>query len=170
MDKFDNNGDAINGVYTNRTFGALILNESGKIIQNLKLPKGRISSGSFTSDYILSPDGSKAAYIESNNEINNNNNNEKSDVSVKVIDTKTGDIKEIVKASSLNDKNEENDYITVKIKDKDGNIKEKKIKRVPCISNICWDSTGTALSFTYGNSSDVINKNNINTYVVTFDK
>lgn len=174
MNNYDNNGDATNGVYINRTFGALIMNESGKILENIKLPKGKISSGSFTSDYILSPDGSKAAYVESNNGINSSNgingNDDKSDISVKVIDTKTGDIKEIVKASSLNDKNEENDYITVKIKDKDGNIKEKKIKRRPCISNICWDSTGSALSFTYGTSSDTVNKNNINTYVVTFDK
>ena len=167
MDNY-NNGDAVDGVYVNRTFGALVMNESGKVLQDVKLSKGRITSGSLTSDYVLSPDGNKAAYVESNTEINSKNN--ELDVSVKVIDTKTGDIKEIVKAASLKDKNEENNYFTIKIKDKDGNLKEKKIKRVPCISNICWDSTGTALSFTYGSSSDVINKDNINTYIVTFDK
>ena len=87
MDNY-NNGDAVDGVYVNRTFGALVMNESGKVLQDVKLSKGRITSGSLTSDYVLSPDGNKAAYVESNTEINSKNN--ELDVSVKVIDTKTG--------------------------------------------------------------------------------
>ncbi|ADK15009.1 MULTISPECIES: hypothetical protein [Clostridium] len=172
MDNYNNNGDAVDGVYVNRTFGALVMNESGKVLQDIKLPKGRISSGVPTSEYILSPDGSKAAYVERNNEISHQvgSDNKDPDIAIKVIDTKTGDTKEIVKASSLKDKNEGNNYTTIKIKDKDGNVKEKKIKREPGISNISWDSTSTALSFTYGSSSDPFNKDNINTYIVTFDK
>ncbi|OAA95146.1 hypothetical protein [Clostridium coskatii] len=172
MDNYNNNGGAVDGVYVNRTFGALVMNESGKVLQDIKLPKGRLTSGSFTSDYILSPDGSKAAYVESNNEISRQvgSDNKNLDISIKVIDIKTGDIKEIVKASSLKSKNGENNYITVRIKDKDGNFKEKKIKRGPGILNISWDSTSTALSFTDGSSSDPFNKDNINTYIVTFDK
>lgn len=172
MDNYNNNGDAVDGVYVNRTFGALVMDESGKVLQDIKLPKGRITSGSLISDYVLSPDGSKAVYVERNMDKNNqaslNNNN--LDVDIKVIDTKTGDTKEIVKASNLKDKNEESNYITIKIKDKDGNIKEKKVTREPCISNISWDSTSTSLSFTYGSSIDSLNKNNINTYIVTFDR
>ncbi|OAA90538.1 hypothetical protein [Clostridium ljungdahlii] len=178
MDNYNNNGKPVDGgavngiVYVNRTFGALVMNESGKVLQDIKLPKGRISSGLPTSDYILSPDGSKAAYVESNNEISRQigSDNKDLDISIKVIDIKTGNIKEIVKAASLKDKNQGNNYLTIKIKDKNGNIKEKKIARVPCISNICWDSTSTALSFTYGSSADPFNKDNINTYIVTFDK
>ena len=168
----NNNGDAVDGVYVNRTFGALVMNESGKVLQDIKLPKGRLTSGSFTSDYILSPDGSKAAYVERNMDKSHRAtlDDKDLDISIKVIDTKTGDTKEIVKASSLKNKNEENNYITVRIKDKDGNFKEKKIKRGPGILNISWDSTSTALSFTDGSSSDPFNKGNINTYVVTFDK
>jgi len=172
MDNYNNNGDAVDGVYVNRTFGALVMNESGKVLQDIKLPKGRLTSGSFTSDYILSPDGSKAAYVERNMDKSHRAtlDDKDLDISIKVIDTKTGDTKEIVKASSLKNKNEENNYITVRIKDKDGNFKEKKIKRGPGILNISWDSTSTALSFTDGSSSDPFNKGNINTYVVTFDK
>ncbi|APM37928.1 hypothetical protein [Clostridium kluyveri] len=172
MDNYNNNGDAVDGVYVNRTFGALVMNESGKVLQDIELPKGRITSGSLTSDYVLSPDGSKAVYVERNMDKNNQTslNNNNLDVDIKVIDTKTGDTKEIVKASNLKDKNEENNYITIKIKDKDGNIKEKKVTREPCISNISWDSTSTSISFTYGSSIDSFNKNNINTYIVTFDR
>lgn len=182
IDNLNNNGDKnSDGIFVNRTFGALVMNESGKTLQDIKLPKGRFATAAFTSDYVLSPDGSKAAYVESNSCINGkaaNLSDADPNISIKIIDIKTGAIKEIVKASSLKDKNAENDYVMVKerdkdgniLKDKNGNIKQKKMPRLPSISNICWDNTSTALSFTYGNSAIVGNKNNINTYIVSFDK
>ena len=138
------------------------MDQSGKILQDIKLPKDRLGT-----NYVLSPDGSKAAYVESNSLINSNNN---PDASIKVIDTKTGVIKEIVKASSLNDKNAKVEYRTVKKLDKDSkNVEEKKVPIIPAISsNIYWDSTSTALTFVYGNADS--NTNKISTYVVSFDK
>jgi hypothetical protein len=173
MDNIDNNGaPSANGVYYNRTFGALIMDESGKKLQDMKLPKGRFSvTATFASDFILSPDGSKAAYIEGEQQIGTNGKigNDENNTCIKVIDTKTGDIKEIVKAFSLKDKNAKIDYITMPKIDKKLNvIGEIKRPIVPAISNICWDSTGTALSFTYG-SSEMGNRQ-INTYIVSFDK
>lgn len=173
IDNFNNNGEKpSNGVYVNRTFGALVLNESGKTTQEIKLPKGRIFSGTFKSDYILSPDGSKAAYIEDPSNIGGSNkNNNDSDRCIKVIDTHNGTIKEIVKASSLKDKNVPDNYHIIKGVKEDGSTEEIKILIPPCISNMCWDSTGTALSFTYGDSSFVNNTSDpsINTYIVSFD-
>jgi hypothetical protein len=149
MDNYTDNGEISPGVY-NRSFGAYILDENGKILKDIKLPE--CNSGNF----MLSPDGSKAAYAEGNAP--------KDASSLKVIDTKTGEIKEVMKCST--------------------------------ISNICWDSSGTSLSFTSGNSSympisislDTKNgtkvvkaansavkptnsneNNNIDTYIVNFD-
>ncbi|MDP4145921.1 MAG: hypothetical protein Q8936_15775 [Bacillota bacterium] len=175
MDTYNNNGGpSPEGIYINRTFGALIMDESGKALQDIQLPKGRIESVTSSSNYILSPDGSRAVYVESDNQIDPKGDVSESgpNVSIKVIDTKTGAVKEVVKAVSLQDKNSENDYSTIQVKDKDGTIKEKKIYRVPCISNMCWDSTSTSVSFTYGSSEieDTNNQPNINTYVISFYK
>lgn len=173
IDNFNNNGEASSdGVYVNRTFGALILNESGKTTQEIKLPKGRVTKGSLKSDYILSPDGSKAAYIESASYIgSNNNNNNNPDDSIKVIDTHSGAIKEIVKLSSLKDKNAPDNYAIVKKAKQDGSIEERRIIVPQYFSNIRWDSTGTALSFTCGDSVFANNTSTapINTYIVSFD-
>lgn len=170
MDNYVDGEKAPDGTYPNRTFGALILDESGKTTQEIKLSKGVYAHGSFTSDFILSPDGSKAAYIEETPPINS----EKSsniDSSIKVIDTHSGAIKEIVKVSSLKDKNSPDTYRTVKVPKGDGTTQERKMLIRPSISNICWDSTGTALSFTYGDSRFSADENNasINTYIVSFD-
>ncbi|MBC8061587.1 MAG: hypothetical protein H7Y18_13100 [Clostridiaceae bacterium] len=166
IDNFDNNGGQnSDGIFVNRTFGALILDESGKTLQNIRLPKGRYSE-----DFILSPDGSKAVYVESPNHIGNASNVKTvdSETFIKVIDTKTGDIKEIVKASSLKDENQKVDNQVVSIRELDGTITKKLMPpNMLAISNICWDSSSTAISFTYGNSES--GNGPINTYIVSFD-
>ncbi|WML33346.1 hypothetical protein [Clostridium sp. OS1-26] len=170
IDNFNNNGEkSSDGVFVNRTFGALILNESGKTTQEIKLPKGITTKGSLKSEYILSPDGSKAAYIETASCIGSNNNNNPDD-SIKVIDTHSGAIKEIVKLSSLKDKNAPDNYAIVKKAKQDGSIEERRIIVPQYFSNIRWDSTGTALSFTYGDSVFANNTSTapINTYIVSF--
>lgn len=170
MDNYNNNGEkSSEGVYVNRTFGSLILNESGKVLQDIKLPKGKISHAAFLSDYVLSPDGSKAVYIESDHDFLGKNSNPAS--SIKVIDTKTGAVKEIVKDSYFKDKNIQNESRTFKVPDKDGKIVEKKVSIKPGIMDIFWDSTGTSLTFTYGiyDPQNNENKINANTYIVSFD-
>ncbi len=118
MDNYTDNGEISPGVY-NRTFGAYILDESGKILKDIKLP-------AYSNDFILSPDGSKAAYVEINlprdgKAARIDGNTPKDASSLKIINTKTGEVKEVMKCST--------------------------------ISNICWDKSGTSLSFTSGNSS-----------------
>ncbi|MBI6874817.1 hypothetical protein [Clostridium aciditolerans] len=172
IDNFNNNGEkSSDGVYVNRTFGALVLNESGKTIQEIKLPKGRFGGAAFNFNYILSPDGSKAVYVESASQIGSNKNNNDSDSSIKVIDTQSGAIKEIVKLSSLKDKNAPDNYAIVKKPKQDGSIEERRVTVPPHFSNIRWDSTGTALSFTYGDSvfANTTSTAPINTYIVSFD-
>ena len=167
MDNYIDGEKSSDGTYPNRTFGALILDESGKTTQEVKSPKGAYAHGSFTSDFILSPDGSKAAYIEDASPINSKKSND-FDSSIKVIDTHSGAVKEIVKVSSLKDKDAPDNYRTIKVPKGDGTTEERKILIRIAISNICWDSTGTALSFTYGDSrSD--NNAPINTYIISFD-
>lgn len=170
MDNYDNNGDKNSeGKYVNRSFGAFILDESGKLLHNIKLPTGRVSANTTLTSitlgeqYILSPDGSKAVYVEN---LQNEENKSKPNDSIKVIDTKTGDIKEIIKASALEDKNAENDYEISQVKDENGNVKETKHYNKHYISNICWDSTGKSLSFTYNHS---VKDDKIDTYVISFD-
>lgn len=127
IDNYTNNGEKSPGVY-NRTFGAYVIGENGEIKKDIKLLEG-------CSKFILSPDGSKAAYASYIDAIDKN-------ASLNVIDINTGEVKEIIKASK--------------------------------ISNICWDSTGTTLSFTSGNSM-FVNKDgklacdNVVTYVIGFN-
>jgi len=165
IDHFDNNGEiSPAGLFVNRTFGAIIMDESGKQLQNIKLPKDRCNW-----DYILSPDGSKVAYVEYDNAIGVDPNPEIDTESyIKIIDVKTGVTKEIVKGSSLKDKDVNNDYTMFKVKDKNGKIIEKKVPLRVSISNICWDSTSSALSFTFGGSQ--AGNTQINTYIVSLDK
>ncbi|MDS0527789.1 hypothetical protein NNC19_19030 [Clostridium sp. SHJSY1] len=169
IDNFNDNGKAVDGVFLNRTFGEIIMDESGKIIRNIDLPKGIQNS-----EFILSPDGTKAAYLEYPNEIkpigdsSKSDNNGNTDICLKVIDIKTGDIKEIVKSSSLKDENDEVEYRNIKRPSLDESEKDGKIQVKKGIENICWSSKGKELSFTYGNSSK--NNTKINSFIVSFDK
>ncbi len=124
-----------------------------------------------TTNFLLSPDGTKAAYIESDNKIGNNTigADDTDNTSIKVIDTKTGNIKKVVKASSLRDKNTKVDSTPDRKVDADGTVSiEMNKPMAPAISNVCWDSTGSALSFTYGDSQR--DNSDINTYIISFDK
>lgn len=157
MDKSVDHGEISPGVY-NRTFGAIILDSNGQVLRNIDFP-----SYFGLNNFVLSPDGSKAAYVEydnaKNNAINTDNNGKKvitdtNNVSstLKIIDIKTGSSKEIIKC--------------------------------PQISNVVWNDTGDSLSFTSG-SPYILEKSidakgmmkfsatrndNINSYVITFDR
>lgn len=134
--------------------GFSILDESGKVLHDIKLPADR-EGGS----YALSPDGSKAGYIEGRDLIDIGPA-EDGDVqeAIKIIDTKTGNIKEIVKVSDLDKKAEDDNGSTDKA-DSNGNDEEKKAPNKSYTSRIYWDSKGTSLFFRYKK----------NTYVVSFD-
>lgn len=160
---YNNGEESSDGVVVDRTFGALIMDQSGKKLQAVKLPKGRCND-----DYVLSPDGSKVAYVEFNDVQMKNVRETDLDESIKIIDVKTGAIKEIVKASNLKDKDAKIDYSIFESKDKDGKVIQKKRPLVQSISNICWDNTSAALAFSYGNSS--AGNSQINTYIVSLDK
>lgn len=159
----DNGEQNSQGLYENRIFGMSILDASGNMLRNIELPKG-ISASSYT----LSTDGTKVAYIEEPvvdaDTINTGTN--KSNQVLKVLDIKTGSIKEIVNGDELEDKNVQNDYITRQIVDQNGNAKEKNSFCKHSISNICWDSSGTSLLFTY--STSVVD-NKYDAYIVSFD-
>ncbi|MBW9145568.1 hypothetical protein K2F40_08130 [Clostridium sp. CM028] len=162
IDHFNNNGEqSPDGVFVNRTFGAIIMDETGKQLQDIKLPKGKINN-----TYVVSPDGSKVAYEEGVN--HDGHTPPDPDTSIKIIDTKTGAIKEIVNGTSLKDKDAKIEYRTFHYIDKNGKYVKKKIPVCIAISNICWDSTSTALSFTYGNYRS--GNSEINTYIVSLDK
>ncbi|MFT8315091.1 MAG: hypothetical protein ABF633_12735 [Clostridium sp.] len=157
MDKSVDHGEISPGVY-NRTFREIILDSNGNVLRNIDFP---YYSG--PNNFILSPDGSKAAYIEydnaKNNTTNTDNNGKKAAIDInnvlstlKIIDIKTGATKEIIKC--------------------------------PYISNIIWNNTGDSLSFTSGRpyitkkSTDdkgmiigtATRNENISSYVITFDK
>ncbi|MBX4268643.1 hypothetical protein [Clostridium estertheticum] len=163
IDHFDNNGgQSSDGVFLNRTFGTIIMDESGKQLQDIKLPKGKCYTTS-----VLSPDGSKVAYVEFDDQIGTTQA-VASTPSIKIIDIKTGAIKEIVNASTLKDKGAKIVYNIFKSIDKNGKEVEKKVPVRVGISNICWDSTSSAFSFTYGDS--LAGNSQINTYIVSLDK
>ena len=147
MDNYYNNGEAsANGVFENRTFGSLIIDVEGNLIQEIKLPKGRISS-----NCVLSPDGSKAVYVEGDAPINCTTKEQ--GIIIKYIDIKTGEINEIIKTASL--------------KEASLDSSNEKMNQTFLIKNICWNSTGTAVSFTY--QSSLVDNNPINTYIINFD-
>lgn len=156
MDNYYNNGDiSADGIYENRTFGNLIIDTEGNLVKEIKLPKGIIAS-----DYVLSPDGGKAVYVESDRPIISSG--VAPERVLKVIDTKTGIIKEIIKVSSLEDENRGNSSLgTI--------VKKDNIYKSSTMSNICWNSTGTAVSFTYGDSLTDSNQDAVDTYIVSFD-
>ncbi|MDS0527788.1 hypothetical protein NNC19_19025 [Clostridium sp. SHJSY1] len=137
----------------------VIMDKAGSVVRNIDIPKGRVQS-----DYILSPDGSKAAYTEGNDVIKSKNYDENESI-LKVINLKTGNVKEIVKSSTLKDENEEVEYKT--IMSKSGET-ERKVPIAKDINNICWSATGKDLSFTYGSSK--FSEDKVNTYIISFDK
>jgi hypothetical protein len=157
------------GVFVNRTFGALILDETGKVLHDVDL-----ATGKYAKDFILSPDGSKVAFIEENNCIKQQEGVDEDPV-LKIIDTKTGNIKEIVKGTALDDSNPDNDTETdTMMKPNISNVTDLNNTKIEVIKNkvveiristrqfspdVKWDSTGTSLSFTYEK----------NTYIVSFD-
>jgi len=142
-------------------FGAIIMDETGKQLQDIK--------GRYTDDYVLSPDGSKVAYIECTNSISTTPYlSHDPDQYLKIINVKTGAVKEIVNSSTLKDKGAKIYYTILKLTDKDGKEVEKKVPVRVGISNICWDSASSALSFTYGDSGAGNIK--IDTYIVSLDK
>ena len=157
MDKSVDHGEISPGIY-DRTFSTIILDSNGQVLKNIDLP---YYFG--PNNFILSPDGSKAAYVEYDNAKNNTTNtyaNGKkaaTDINnipstLKIIDIKTGSSKEIIKR--------------------------------PYISSIAWNNTSDSLSFTSGrsyilekstNDKGRINfsttrNENVNSYVITFDK
>lgn len=127
----------------------IIMDESGNTIRTIDLPEGIQDF-----DYKLSPDGSKVAYRELPD-------NDLSNEILKVMDIKTGEVKEIIKSSIFKSENGEG-KTTVSSKD---NLKVLVGKQ---IDNICWENDGKDLSFTYGNSN--ANELPINTYIVSFEK
>ena len=165
IDHFNYNSEQASKIlFLNTTFVAIIMDESGKQLQYINLPKCIGNK-----DYALSPDGSKVAYVEFTNDISTTPYlSHDPDQCLKIIDAKTGAVKEIVNTSTLKDKDAKNDYTILKLPDKDGNVTEKKIPVTVSISNICWDDTSSALSFTYGDSRTGNVK--IDTYIVSLDK
>ncbi|MBU3111953.1 hypothetical protein [Clostridium lacusfryxellense] len=161
----DNTGKQLSaGIFRNTTYQAIIMDKSGTQLHKIKLSKDRYSK-----DYTLSPDGSKVAYVEYADDIEVAPNPAIDPESkVKIIDVKTGITKEIVKGSSLKDKDVNNDYTMVEVNDENGKFIKKKVRVGVSISNICWDSTSTALLFTYGASR--AGNTQINTYIVSLDK
>ena len=146
MDNSNDHGEISPGIY-NRTFSEIILDSNGKVLRSIDLPNF------IPNNFVLSPDGSKAAYVVEYDDA------KKATPAVtnvpctlKIIDIKTGSSKEIIKC--------------------------------PYISNIVWNNTGDFLSFTSGRpyitkkSTNIkgmtifsATKNeNINSYVITFDK
>lgn len=162
LDDFDNNGQAENGIYVNRTFGFKIVNKQGELLQNVSLPKGRNFEG-----LTLSPNGEKCAFIEEDDFIGQGVKME--DVStlsnsVKVMDVKTGEMKEIVQLKDLIDRDNEEEFRKI-------NVIGKVTKGVgPVISGIRWDKTSSSLTFNYDYISKKDGNNYTNTYVVTFDR
>ncbi|MDF2505533.1 MAG: hypothetical protein K0R06_3027, partial [Clostridium sp.] len=118
MDNFIDHGEISPGIY-DRTFQTIILDSNGQLIRNID------STDYYLNNFVLSPDGSKAAYIEYDNAKSNTTNSSKQTTvdinnipsTLKIMDIKTGSSKEIIKC--------------------------------PYISNIIWNNTGDSLSFTY---------------------
>lgn len=144
-----------------KSIGAFIIDESGKKLHDIEMPNGKVPRS-----FVLSPDGSKAAFIE--DDCISNAIGYEPDATLKVVDTKTGAVKEIVKTTSLKDKNAKVYNGKYKELQKDGKLVEKELPIIPQISNISWDSTGSSLSFNYGSKAAVDNTE-ISTYIVSFD-
>ncbi|UZW13341.1 hypothetical protein OSC52_16015 [Clostridium pasteurianum] len=160
MDHHIDHGEISPGIY-NRTFETIILDSNGQMKRNIST-----NNYAFSDNFVLSPDGTKAAYIDQDNSKNTTPNTafdlNNIQSTLKIIDIKTGDSKEIIKC--------------------------------PYITNVLWSSLGDSLSFNserpitikhddnkpysiddlknfqdYKNT--ILNKNkNISSYVVTFDK
>lgn len=150
MDHHIDHGEISPGIY-NRTFETIILDSNGQIKRNIPT-----NNYTFSDNFILSPDGTKAAYIDQDNSKNTTPNTafdlNNIQSTLKIIDIKTGSSKEIIKC--------------------------------PYISNIIWSNSGNSLSFLSGRpfitekSTDgkgtikisSTRNENISSYVITFDK
>jgi len=138
----------------NSSFGAHILDETGKLLQDIDFTADR-----YTMDFTLSPDGSKVAFIEANYTSKQQDGTHEDPV-LKIIDIKKGNKIEIVKGTDLND----NTPDISKGTDLDNSNLEYEVEETPvttsCFSQaVKWDNTGTSVSFTYSG----------NTYIVSFD-
>lgn len=138
VEKCSSTEQASDGSNSGFSYSILSMDEGGKILQEIKIPKDRKSSG-----YQLSPDGTKLAYLEFDVELGFQEKypNE----SLKVVNTISGKVEKIVKVSDLSEGNE-------------GNIPVDKE-----ISSICWDSTGTKLTVEFTNSPS----NNVDSYIIS---
>lgn len=87
IDKYVDNGEISPGIF-NRTFGAYLLDESGNILRD-------INFDNCESGMALSPNGSKLAYLEGRYIKDGL-------VKVKIVDLKTGEIKEIMQSKLVN--------------------------------------------------------------------
>lgn len=87
IDKYVDNGEISPGIF-NRTFGAYLLDESGNILRD-------INFDNCESGMALSPNGSKLAYLEGLYIKDGL-------VKVKIVDLKTGEIKEILQSKLIN--------------------------------------------------------------------
>ncbi|MDT8717405.1 hypothetical protein IAI10_12110 [Clostridium sp. 19966] len=156
MDTTNNNGPANSkGVFENRTFGAQVLDTTGKVLRNIELPKGRIDdSKDLPKEYTLSPDGSKAVYIEKNTDIGDASVYKKKGVEavLKVIDTKTGEVKNIVSAEDIEKQ--------IQLREDQRPILTGDYSY---FDNLIWSSDSNSLSFNY----ELGNK--VNSYIVSFD-
>ena len=146
-------------MFLNRTFGFKLFNKDGKLVQNLEMPFGRNFD-----DLKLSPDGEKCAFIETNSCFNNNDKNTLNN-SLKVMDVKRGEVKEITNVDKIMDKDNEESFYNYKVGDD-----FIRYAAGPIISNISWDNTGKSLMFNYEYTSKDDGENHTDTYVVTFDK
>lgn len=148
----NNNGAAnSSGIFENRTFGAQILDSTGKVLRNIELPKGKISDcRDLTKLYTLSPDGSKAVYIE----INNSAAYEEKGVEavLKVIDTKTGEVKDIVSAGEIEKQ--------LQLQDSQ---RPKLTGDYSYFDKLNWSSDSNSLAFNYKIG------NKVSSYIVSFD-
>jgi hypothetical protein len=145
MDTYNNNGaKSTDGIYHNRTFGNTIIDLDGKLIKDINLPKGRIMTNS-----VVSPDGTKAVYIEST--APTDSDGKENEIVIKLIDIETGEITEVIKESQ--------------IKEKSLSSLDNYNLEVNRISNICWNNTNNIMSFNFQSSKD-----DTDTYVVNFNK
>lgn len=151
------------GVYKNITFGYYILDEGGKIIHYIDSEHGRLPW-----QFTLSFDGSKAFYVERPIHIEGINNIN-TEVIIKIIDTKTGNIYKLVNVTELKDEDDTHDYCKRQRKCQDNNSREKKRRDDLFITNICWDKRGTSLIFNLKYFSYKKQKDTVNTYRIRFN-
>lgn len=155
---FNNNGGAVGGYFVNRTFGFNILDTKGNLVRTYELPLGK--------DYLnfsLSPDGEKCAFVEIDGYMNSNAD---PDYAVlKVLNIKTGEVKEVAKMKDLMNAEKESGYY-----DFSQHVELKYSVRLFKISNLSWNKDGSSLMFNYSYTSKEDGKNYTSTYIKEFNK